>query len=344
MRKFCNIFILLFALLFPIPSFANTFQGIDVSNWQGYINYEEVKKSGIEIVYIKASQGDSFIDPYFKTNYINAKANGLKVGFYHFLTAQNTQEAVNQAIYFAQVISDTTPDCKLAMDFEVFGNLSKSEINSISLSFLQKVQELTGKEMIVYSDAYNAENTFSPEIANTYPLWIAEYGVSSPQTGLWNSYIGFQYSDTGNVSGINSGSTDLDLFSNNIFLTSPEKTPTYTNTKNQIKTYTVKPGDTLSQIAFYYNTTVSEIAGLNQISNPNLIYPGEILKIDITNPLSEIQNDKYETNHILYTVKPGDTLSYISQKYHISIENIISLNHIPNPNLIYIGEILKLSN
>lgn len=63
------------------------YQGIDVSNWQGYIDYAEVKQSGIEVVYIKASQGSDFKDPYFDINYENAKANGLKVGFYHFLTA-----------------------------------------------------------------------------------------------------------------------------------------------------------------------------------------------------------------------------------------------------------------
>lgn len=68
-------------------------RGIDVSNWQGYIDYSEVKNSGVEIVYIKASQGDSIVDPYFQTNYNNAKANGLKIGLYHFLTATNVEEA-----------------------------------------------------------------------------------------------------------------------------------------------------------------------------------------------------------------------------------------------------------
>ena len=63
------------------------YQGIDVSNWQGYIDYSQVKQDGIDIVYIKASQGSDFKDPYFDINYDNAKANGLNVGFYHFLTA-----------------------------------------------------------------------------------------------------------------------------------------------------------------------------------------------------------------------------------------------------------------
>ncbi len=73
------------------PSSNPRYQGIDVSNWQGYIDYRQVRDSGIEVVYIKASQGSNIKDAYFDINYENAKANGLKVGFYHFLTATNTR-------------------------------------------------------------------------------------------------------------------------------------------------------------------------------------------------------------------------------------------------------------
>lgn len=71
------------------------YNGIDVSDWQGYIDYSQVKNSGIDIVYIKASQGSTIIDSYFEANYNNAKANGLKVGFYHFLTATDIRRSGN---------------------------------------------------------------------------------------------------------------------------------------------------------------------------------------------------------------------------------------------------------
>ena len=87
------------------PSSETQYQGIDVSDWQGYIDYSRVKASGIDIVYIKTSQGSTIKDPYFDINYENAKANGLKVGFYHFLTATTTAEAEQQAQFFASVIS-----------------------------------------------------------------------------------------------------------------------------------------------------------------------------------------------------------------------------------------------
>lgn len=200
LKKF--IFLVLFLLLFFIfffsscfamsPSSNTIYEGIDVSNWQGYIDFSRVKASGIDIVYIKSSQGSNITDSFFKVNYNNAKANGLKVGFYHFLTARSEEEAINEAKYFSSVISGTSPDCKLAMDFESFGNLSKTEINNISFVFMSKVKELTGKDVIIYSDAYNAESTFGKELANAYPLWIAEYDVLEPADNTnWNYWIRF---------------------------------------------------------------------------------------------------------------------------------------------------------
>ncbi len=119
------------------PSSDVIFEGIDVSAYQGDIDYNLVRNSGIEIVYIKASEGTSLEDPFFRINYTNAKENGLKVGFYHFVRARNREEAIQEAEFFYRVISGTNPDCRLAMDFEVFGNLTKEEINNISIAFLR---------------------------------------------------------------------------------------------------------------------------------------------------------------------------------------------------------------
>ena len=343
MKKIFYFSIILTIFLFlPTSTYAAIYQGIDVSNWQGHINYSAVKSAGIEVVYIKATQGNSIIDSQFRNNYDNAKANGLKVGLYHFLTARSVAEAEQQAEFFSSVISGTSPDCKLAMDFEVFGNLTVQEINDISFAFLRKVQELTGKEVVIYSDASNAQNTFNRELANSYPLWVAEYGVETPRTGNWSTYEGFQYSDNGVIPGIN-GYTDRDTFTESILLDATTSVNTPENTSNQISTYTVQAGNTLSQIALMYHTTVGEIAGLNRIQNPNLIYVGEILKIDTTNDFATIIDDKFETNHIIYTIKPGDTLTSIAQRYNVTIQSIITLNDIINPNLIYAGTRLRIN-
>ena len=151
------------------PSNGNIYNGIDVSEYQGYIDYNLVKNSGIDIVYIRSSEGTNFVDPYFRENYNNAKASGLKVGFYHYVTSRSPEEAVVEADYFASVINGTSPDCLLAMDFEYFAGLSNNEVNAISRAFLERLQQVTGKRAIVYSDAFNAGNVFDSSLSS-YPL------------------------------------------------------------------------------------------------------------------------------------------------------------------------------
>ncbi len=324
------------------PSSSKIYEGIDVSEWQGYIDYSEVKEAGIEIVYIKASQGTNITDPYFRTNYDNAKANDLLVGFYHYLTARSVEEARSEAEYFASVISGTSPDCRLAMDFEELDGLTADEVNEISFAFLERVAELTGKELVVYSDLSNARDVFSTELAEQYPLWIAEYDVSAPSdNGKWSEWVGFQYTDMGRIDGID-GYVDRDEFTEDILLSSTDAISTSENTTNTVVTYTVKAGDTLSEIAREYDTTVTQIAGLNGISNVNLIYVGEELKIDTTRSLDEINDTVNDTKHYIYTVKKGDTLTKIANEFGVSVDSIVNLNEIKNRDLIYVGERLRI--
>lgn len=322
------------------PSSNSIYQGIDVSAYQEMIDYAKVKASGVEIVYIKASEGRTLRDPYFVQNYENAKKNGLKVGFYHFVRARTNAQAIQEAEFFASCITATEPDCRLAMDFEVFGELSIEAVNSISKTFLIKVKELTGKEMVIYSDTYNARTVFSIELAKEYPLWIAQYGEEIPGNNeKWDSWIGFQYSDMGNILGIN-GYVDLDKFTKEIFLSNigeipePSKPPEETGENSSSgNCYTVKRGDTLSQIALWYHMTIEELVKLNSITNPNLIYIGQQLRITAS--------DNPNTN-ITYIVKRGDTLSKIANRYGTSVNNIVDLNNILNPNLIYPGQKLTV--
>lgn len=81
------------------------FSGIDVSVYQGDIDFEQVKSSGIEVVYIRAGYGFSVTDPKFEENYTNATKAGLKCGAYYFVTARNTEQAYLQATRFAELIS-----------------------------------------------------------------------------------------------------------------------------------------------------------------------------------------------------------------------------------------------
>jgi len=345
MKKVLTIFLVffLFCFSFEVQAFPASstvrYDGIDVSEWQGEIDFAEVYESGIEVVYIRASEGNGYKDPYYLRNYEGAKDNGIKVGFYHYLTARTEAEALEEAEFFISVIKGLQVDCRLAMDFESFGELSRQEINDISKAFLDEVKRLSGKETVIYSDAYNARFTFNEELAEEYPIWVADYDVTEPRDGNWSTWVGFQYTDSGRIDGID-GNVDRDYFTDGILLEDNSSVPTDTTPEpiENTREIIVKRGDTLSQIAAEYNTSYQYLARINNIPNPNLIYVGQ--RIEVPNNLET--TDINDTSHKLYIVQRGDTLTAISQEFDVSIESIVELNDIANPNLIYAGEILRI--
>lgn len=314
-------------------------QGIDVSMWQGDIDFEEVAETGVDTVYIRSSLGSDYTDPYFEQNYERARAAGLNVGFYHYVTARTVSQAEYQAHYFVNTIQGKEFQCRLAMDFEDLTTLSAAEANEIGLAFIRTVEDLSGKGTVVYSDAYHAGAVFGGGLTD-YPLWIAEYGVSEPTSAVnWESWAGWQYSDMGNVAGI-SGPVDLDLYTDAMFLEEPGSVPgpvPMPEPSASTVEYTVKSGDTLWGIAGMYRTSVSAIVSENGITNPNLIYPGEVLSITLADnvPSSGMDNT--------YLVRRGDTLWGIAEMYRTSVARLAAMNHISDPNLIYPGEILQVS-
>lgn len=341
-------FILILFLIITVPVYAlspssnQIFRGIDVSEWQGNIDFSRVREAGIEIVYIRAGQGFSYKDAQFERNYEEARKNGLKIGVYHYMTARSVEDAKLQAQFFVSLISGKQIDCKLAMDFESFGSLSRTQINQIAVAYMDEVQRLSGKEVVVYSNTYDAKYVFNDEVAKE-PLWVAQYGVNEPQdNGHWDNWIGYQYSSTGRVSGI-SGNVDLDEYTDGILLNSVEEVPEVEepkcNKEDRIL-YKVKWGDTLSEIALKYNTTVNHLVIINDIQNPNLIFVDEILTISCNHNNSE--NASGNNDIIYYTIKRGDTLSEIALRFNTTVEDLVKKNDIINPNLIYAGDRLRI--
>lgn len=98
-------------------------------------------------------------------------------------------------------------------------------------------------------------------------------------------------------------------------------------------TYTVKAGDTLFRIAAQFNTTVEAIARANNIVNPHLIFPGQVLTI----PGGTGQPDAQ-----FYTVQPGDTLTGIALRFGTTVQAIVMANNLPNPNFIFVGQVLRI--
>ncbi|MDN4491941.1 GH25 family lysozyme [Ureibacillus aquaedulcis] len=318
------------------PESSSEFEGIDVSRYQEDIDFEAVANAGMEAVIIKSSEGIDYTDPNFEVNYEGAKAAGLKVGFYHFLTATTVEQAREEANFFASIINGKEIDIKPVMDFEDLEGLSIEDINAIALTFAQAVESLTGHPVMVYSNADNATNVFG-ESFTQYSLWLAQYDGSEPSDEvIWDTWAGWQYTDTGSVPGIN-GDVDLNIFNDGILLenTSTEEVPVEqpgestapAQSDDKPSTYVVKSGDTLYSIARMHETTVSAILANNDIATPNLIYPGDELAI---------------IKATSYVIKPGDTLWAISKQFGITVDSIATGNNIKNPDLIYAGDTLMI--
>ena len=209
--------------------------------------------------------------------------------------------------------------------------------------------ERTGSQPIVYVQASMLSDV---QNIGDRGLWVAQYAnmnATGYQDTPWNegAYACAirQYSSNGRLPGY-SGSLDLDKFYGDVNAWNAYKaghssvtnvpTPSAPAPSTPASgTYTVRSGDTLSGIASMYGTSWQVLAQINNLSNPNLIYPGQVLKINGTANMVQAGSGTY-------TVQPGDTLSGIAAKYGTSWQTLQQLNGIANANLIYPGQVLKL--
>lgn len=331
---------LVFAALVPAraipPSGGRQYRGIDISEFQGEIDFEEVRRSGIEAVYIRVGAGE-YTDEYFAENYERARAAGLKIGFYHYVTARSVEEGRRQARFFASLAAGREPDMRLAMDFEYFGSLSVSQINAISEAYLDELTALTKREVVIYSDLSNARNIFSRALAEKYPLWAAQYGADEPSAnGKWREWVGFQYTDEGRVGGIY-GNVDRNIFTEGIFLSDSGRIDGEKRTTVRARTRTltvyVRAGDTLWAIAREYGTTVEAIVRENRIVDPNRIFAGERLRITLP---------ARDSGEEIYTVRRGDTPISIAGKFGVTLSALEDRNGLERGETIYAGDKLSI--
>ncbi|MFW2500391.1 GH25 family lysozyme [Clostridium diolis] len=177
-------------------------KGIDVSNHNGNINFNQVKTAGVEAVYIKATEGTTFKDSYLETNYSNAHYAGLRTGFYHFLVGTSAPET--QANSFYNAIKDKASDLIPMLDIET----NFDGLMDYVLRFITKFKELANTQIGIYTYTSFMDN-LDNRIAD-YPLWEANYN-NTPwklNSNFFTNRVGHQYSEKGTVSGIN---TDCDM-------------------------------------------------------------------------------------------------------------------------------------
>ncbi|GAA0078805.1 hypothetical protein UT300005_31840 [Clostridium sp. CTA-5] len=187
-------------------------KGIDISNHNGDIDFDKVKKSGIELVYIKATEGTTYQDQYLEKNYSEALKQDLKVGFYHFLVGSSSPET--QAENFYNNIVNKQNDLKPCLDIEV----NNFDVMDYALRFINKFESLCNLPLCIYTGPYFANDNLDDRLVK-YACWIAHYGVDTPmQTKIWkNNYAGHQFTEKGRVDGINTY-VDMNNFNEDILI------------------------------------------------------------------------------------------------------------------------------
>ena len=184
-------------------------QGIDVSKSQGAVDWPSVAQAGYVFAFVKATDGQDYVDPTFAANWAGAKAAGLLRGAYHFFRAEDDPDV--QAEWFWKTVG-AGADLPLVVDVEEMMDQPAATVVANLTRFLTSLQGWTGKPSMIYT-APGFWQQLGTTAFGSYPLWVAEYGASQPTLPAgWAIWDFWQYSETGQVPGI-TGNVDLDVFS-----------------------------------------------------------------------------------------------------------------------------------
>lgn len=291
-------------------SFAGA-KGIDVSKWQGEIDWEKVKAAGVEFAMIRLGYGSEDgsacgMDKYFAQNVANAVKAGIDVGCYFYSYALSVEAVKKEAEYVVDVLSEYKGVFTYPVAFDIEdksqAGLGKSVLTDMVITF-GDIIEKAGFYCAVYCNLNWIENYLDDSKLTRFDHWLAQWAHSPTYTGAFGMW---QHSSTGKVDGI-SGNVDMDIaykdypaiiranklngFSSDTPAVAPpdpgDKEDTTEAAPTTETVYTVKKGDTLTSIAKKYGTTYQTLAEYNGIDNPNLIHVGQKIRIPGTKPVTK---------------------------------------------------------
>ena len=185
---------------------------IDISHWQGTVNFEKVKNAGYEGVIIKAGGSDAgfYQDSRFEEYYNGAKNAGLHIGSYYFVGKYclSTNDGIEDAIRFANILEGKQFDLPVYMDVEAPASGQKDGVTDAIIGFCTEMENRGYYVGVYASDISGFKDKIDYErIKDRYTLWVARYG-SEPKYAT--NYQIWQYSESGRVNGINDNNVDLD--------------------------------------------------------------------------------------------------------------------------------------
>ncbi len=185
-------------------------QGIDVASYQGYPSWPRVRDTGLSFAFTKATEGTTYTNPYFATNWGRMKAARLVRGAYHY--GRPGTDPVAQANFFVDTVRPVAGDLQLVLDIETADGKSPAQVRAWVVAFLNRVQARTGRPGIIYTGFYFWRDSAGNSTNLNCPLWLAAYRDSptSPTNlvpAAWSAWSFWQYTSSGRVPGV-SGDVD----------------------------------------------------------------------------------------------------------------------------------------
>ena len=299
-------------------------KGIDISKHQGNIDFNAVKKSGIDFVIIQAGFGRTVSqkDPFYEQNYKNAKAAGLDVGAYWYSYAVSESDASLEAKACMQAITGKQFEYPIYIDLEESFQFEKGAAfcSAVTRTFCSTLNA-AGYYSGLYISRSPLQSYIADDIKNKYPLWIAEYNSRlnySGKYGIW------QYSDTGSVNGVG-GYVDMDI----AYIDYPDiiRNNGYNGYNKPTKSTSKKSSAEIAK------EVINGKWGNGDERRRKLAAAGYDY-----NDVQKIVNELMAKPAVTYTVQRGDTLTAIAKRYNTTVAAIVKKNNIKNPDLIYAGQ------
>jgi lysozyme len=310
------------------------FRGIDVSHWQGAIDWAKVRSAGIQFAIIKAGGSDAgfYTDPRWEENYREAKANGIAVGAYYFVgpACTSAEDGEADAQRFLAQLKGKQLEYPVFMDNEAQPVSAKTGITEATIAFCRAL-EAAGYFAGIYGSTYSGfRDRMDDSRLTPFTHWVAQYASKCTYGGAYGIW---QYSSSGRIPGIN-GNVDLDI--------------SYQDYPSIIKTggfngYAKQSAVSQPVAPDQQRKTIDELA---QEVLKGKWGNGESRKNRITTAGYDYAAVQARVNDLLsasqavyYTVRSGDTLSAIAARYGTSVSAIQRLNPsvIRNVNLIQAG-------
>lgn len=190
--------------------------GIDVSHYQGKIDWREVAASGSAFAFIKATDGLCTNDAMFASNWKAAREAGLRRGAYHFF--RPLTNSLQQADRFITAVGSDWGELPPVLDFEVLGDASPDQALGAAKRWMDAVGTACGRKPVLYTGpAFWTSTLHDPQLFAEHPLWIAHY-TDAPRPRIpsaWKAWTFWQHSEKGRVPGVNSP-VDLNRFNGTV--------------------------------------------------------------------------------------------------------------------------------